>query len=187
MIKFWLSTLKEGKSVDSPSFQNLISEILEFCSSYTKSGPGAPDAHFFYQDTRDPARVLMITGYPSLELNTEADAIYAERFLPKMFEQVQHTWLKQLDISIGEIPLGERVIVAYGKEPSSWVDGGVGGWDVWPATPQGRKIIARAQGSEALEVEDKDWVLIAGWNGQIDDGTAPKGGEKLFLRKITSR
>jgi hypothetical protein len=66
----------------------------------------------------------MTTGYPLQELNTEADTIYAGRFLSRLFEQVQHTWLKQLDMNIAETPLEENLIVAYRKEPSSWVDKG---------------------------------------------------------------
>lgn len=59
----------------------------------------------------------MINGYLSQELNTEADKIYAERFLPKMLDQVQYTWLKQLAMSIAEIHLADYLIIAYGKEP----------------------------------------------------------------------
>lgn len=57
----------------------------------------------------------MINGYLSQELNTEADKIYAERFLPKMLDQVQYTWLKQLAMSIAEIHLADYLIIAYGK------------------------------------------------------------------------
>ncbi|KAJ5313947.1 uncharacterized protein N7443_000831 [Penicillium atrosanguineum] len=184
MIKFWLSTLKEGKSIDSTAFQSMISDILEFCATYTKSDS---EAHAFYHDTKDPTRVLMITGYPSQELNAEADKIYAERFLPRMFDQVQHTWLKQLDMSIAEIHLEDNLIVAYGKEPSAWVDRGTGGWDVWPSTPQGKQAAAKIQGSVRPEMENQMWLQIAAWNGKIEDSKVPRDGEKLLVKKIISR
>lgn len=187
MIKFWLSTLKQGKSVESPAFQDIISEILDFCASYTKSDPDAPDSHAFYKDTKHPTRVLMITGYPSQELNTEAHEIYAQKLLPRMFEQVEHTWLKQLDMSIAEIPLGDDLVVAYGKEPSTWVKRGVGGWDVWPSTPEGKQVRAKVQGSATEEVENQTWLQVAEWHGPSDGNEVPRDGEKLFLKKITSR
>jgi hypothetical protein len=104
-----------------------------------------------------------------------------------MFEQVQHTWLKQLGMSIAEIPLADDLIFTYGKEPSTWVEPGVGGWDVWPSTPQGKQVAAKMQGSATEDMENQAWLQVAEWHGSSDDNEVPRHGEKLLIKKIMSR
>ncbi|KAJ5379044.1 hypothetical protein N7509_012163 [Penicillium cosmopolitanum] len=187
ITKFWLSTLKNEQSVNSPVFLQFISEILDFCASH--SGPGS-GMHAFYQDINNPSRLFMITGYPSQELNTAADKIYAEEYLPRMFDYVQHVWLKQLDMDITTVRLDEKVVVAYGKNPSQWKDEkkGFGGWDVWPKTAQAEKNTQVEGGNQNFEIAaDQVWVQIS----RLEDGSAdpaePTEGEKLYLHKVMSR
>ncbi|THD00343.1 hypothetical protein EYZ11_000236 [Aspergillus tanneri] len=59
------------------------SDVFSLCASYTNPEISRP-MHALYQDTTDPTALLMITGYPSQELNTEADAQYAQLYLPRL-------------------------------------------------------------------------------------------------------
>jgi hypothetical protein len=94
---------------------------------------------------------MMITGYQSQELNTEADTVYASNYLPEMFKFVQHVWLRQSDLDVRVLPLDkELIIVTCGAEEGTQ-QGGVGGWDVWPATSQ-----ARAMKNASLEMREGD-------------------------------
>lgn len=184
--------------MNTPAFQSLITEIFDFYSSYTNPASGTPNMHFLYQDTKAPSRLLMITGYQSQNLNTEADKVYAERFLPRMFEFVQHGWLRQLDVDVKALPLEEWVTVACGKRPSEWRDSssgtgtvnlkGVGGWDVWPDTSQGRKNDNGERGTRDLEENQNGmiWVQVSRWgDGGVD--IQPIDGEMMCFRKIMSR
>ncbi|CAI7669267.1 unnamed protein product [Penicillium pancosmium] len=169
ITKLWLSTLKNEQSVNSPGFLQLISEILDFCASH--SGPES-GMHAFYQDINNASRLFMITGYPSQELNTTADNVYAAEYLPRMFDYVQH------------------VVVAYGKNPSQWKDEqkGIGGWDVWPKTVQAQKNAQVEGGNQNFEIAaDQVWVQISRWEDGNADPAEPTEGEKLYLHKVMSR
>ncbi|KAJ5725927.1 uncharacterized protein N7483_007284 [Penicillium malachiteum] len=67
MTKIWLSTLKDPSSISSPKFQQLITELLEFCASYTNptADKSVPPMHVFFRNTKEPSQLFMITGYPS--------------------------------------------------------------------------------------------------------------------------
>ena len=124
----------------------------------------------------------MITGYPTQEMNTEADKIYAERFLPEMFENVQHVWLRQLDIDVATLPLEDSIFVECGNRPSDWTDEmGVGGWDIWPQT---RQAAGSAKGGDKLV-----FVRVGKWNGLPDYQALQGQGdeEKLYLKKLRGR
>ena len=176
MTKLWLSTLKDPKCASTPEFQQLITDLLDFCSSYTNptKDADAPPMHAFFQDTQDPSKLFMITGYPSQEMNTEADDVYAERYLPRMFEFVQHKALYQIDVDVRTLPLKGHVLVAVGKNPAEWKDEkSIGAWDYWPET-RGIKV----------EETDKLWVQVQEWDGGSVGSSTPVGGEVMHLRNI---
>jgi hypothetical protein len=191
ITKFWLCTLKDPESINAPEFQHLITELLEFCSSWTNPEPDAPPMHAFYQDTVDSARLVMMTGYQSQELNTEADKVYAERYSHRMFEFVQHKVLRQIDVDIHTLPIAEHVSMAYGKNPEQWrEEDQAGGWDVWPQTRQATNDNgARGEKEIAMEEDERFWVQVSKWNGgdSVLDSVQPVEGERLFLKKIASR
>jgi len=188
ITKFWLCTLKDPESINSPEFQHFITELLEFCSSYTNPEPGTPPMHAFYQDTADPARLFMITGYQSQELNTRADSVYVQKYLHKMFEFVQHKMLRRVGIDIHTLPIGEHVTVAYGKKAAQWKeDDEVGGWDDLQTRQGTDEDMAR--GKSDIAEDDRVWVQVSKWNGadSVLDSVQPIEGERLFLKKIASR
>ncbi|KAJ5110814.1 hypothetical protein N7532_001349 [Penicillium argentinense] len=190
ITKFWLSTLKDEQSVNSPAFLQLISEILDLCASHSGPESGMTHTHAFYQDINNPSRLFMITGYPSQELNIAADNVYAEKYLPRMFDYVQHVWLKQLDMDITTVPLDEKVVVAYGKNPSQWKDEkkGFGGWDVWLKTAQAKKNTQVERGDQNVKIAaDQVWVQVSRWEDGNADLAQPTEGEKLYLHKVMSR
>ncbi|KAE8366607.1 hypothetical protein BDV27DRAFT_155747 [Aspergillus caelatus] len=84
ITKIWLSTLKTKDSIDPSEFTDLLCHILTHCSSYTNpdSNPKLPPMHAFFRSVESPDNLLMITGYPSQDMNNEADRTYAEAFLP---------------------------------------------------------------------------------------------------------
>lgn len=184
ITKFWLCAFKDPDSVKSPEFQHLMTEILEFCSSYTNPEPDTPPMHAFYQDTADPARLFMITGYQSQELNDEAHEKYAENYLDKMFEFVQHKMLLKLDIDINTLPTGEHVTVAYGKEPARWrEEDEAGGWDVSETREGADEDVNEGKKDEE---DDRVWVQISRWNGadSVLESVQPFEGERLHLKRI---
>lgn len=144
--------------------------------------------HAFYQDTADPARLFMITGYQSQELNAEADKVYAEKYLHKMFEFVEHKMLRQIDVDINTLPIGKHVAVAYGKQAARWrEEDQAGGWDVLQMRQA--KMNANEAHGERGEEDERVWVQISRWNGadSVLDSVQPLEGERLFLKKIASR
>lgn len=191
ITKIWHCRLKDGHTTESPSFIEVLTNILSLCASYTNPdhSESQPPMHAMYQDTKDPSQLLMITGYPSQELNTEADKQYAAKFLPKMFEHVQHVWLKQLDADITTFPLAgdSPVTLAYGPQPEGWKKkngDGSGGWDVFALTEQARKNRDNVVGlSESVSDAGLDWVQVTPGS---DESPAPKDGGKFTLRKILS-
>lgn len=138
--------------------------------------------HAMYQDTNNESSLLMITGYQSQELNSEADRVYAQKYLSRMFGYVQHVRLRQLDLDIANMPLGDHLLVEIGADPAIWVrETGTGNWDIWPQTQQGRNM------PDLQQQEHSVWVHISDWNG-LDSATAgPLPREETFLKKITSR
>jgi hypothetical protein len=190
VTKLWLSVLKDPQSIDSPDFRELVSEILNLCSSYTNPEPSGPQMHVLYRNINNPSQLLMITGYQSQELNTQADAVYAEKLSPRMLQYVSHGWLRQLDIDVRALPLEENILVAYGKEPQEWVNHNksIGGWDIWPETAQGRNIRGNASGEDnSNSDEERYWVQVTDWNGHSEDTSQPINCEKLYLRKFVGR
>ena len=176
MTKLWLSTLKDPKCASTPEFQQLITDLLDFCSSYTNptKDADAPPMHAFFQDTQDPSKLFMITGYPSREMNTEADDVYAKRYLPRMFEFVQHRALYQIDVDVRTLPLKGHVLVAVGKNPAEWKDEkSIGAWDYWRET-RGIKV----------EEADKLWVQVQEWDGGWVGSSTPVDCEVMHLRNI---
>lgn len=189
ITKFWHSTLKDGKSTESPDFAQILSEILELCSSYTNPDPASQQMHALYQDVNDPTQLLMISGYPSQELNTEADKVYAEKYLSRLFELVQHVWLKQLDIDVAMLPLDDKVVVTCGKSPSDWKNGKCpGGWDVWKKTRQ-----ASNNNDGAIDAETRDnpddgvWVQVSAWDEGVQNIATPEDGRVFYLKKVIGR
>ncbi|KAJ5105298.1 hypothetical protein NUU61_002645 [Penicillium alfredii] len=190
ITKFWLSTLKDKKSTDSPEFTQLLADILTLCSSYTNPDTASPRMHALYQDINNPAQLVMITGYPSQELNTEADKFYAAKYLPRMFEHVQHVWLKQLDIDVTTLHLDDdRLVVTHGTAPSTWKDGkSPGGLDVWQKTRQALDNENGARGVEILDNPvDADWLQVSTWDGGAQNAAKPEAGGVFYPRKVMGR
>lgn len=188
ITKFWHCTLKDEQSINSPLFQKLVGDILDLTSSYTNSEGVTPLMHVLYQDINSPSRLFMITGYQSQELNTEADKVYAEKYLPSMFEYVQHVWLRQLDLDVTTLSLGEQMVLACGKNPSEWRDDkALGGWDVWPDTRQALKNTNGERGTRNLEDEDRVWVQVSQLEDGVADSIQPTEGERTLLRKIAGK
>lgn len=132
----------------------------------------------------------MITGYQSQELNTQADKVYAEKYLQKMFEHVQHVWLRQVDVDVSTLPIDrERVLVTCGEAPVEQSGAkGVGGWDVWQQTQQAKHNENGAQGvREGKSGEEKVWVQVSAWDESGDESAEPATGETFRLRKIMGR
>lgn len=183
ITKLWHCRLKEGKTTNDPLFIQLLSEILEYCSSYTNPDPNSPQMHIMYHDINDPSKLLMITGYPSQELNTEADEGYAKKYLSRLFEYVQHIWLKQLDCDIASLSLSESVTVTYGTNPEQWkADKAAGGWDVWPQTAQGQKMSKGAAGEE-----DPVWVQVTDSLENRKESKFPADGGEFHLKRVLGR
>ncbi|KAJ6031070.1 hypothetical protein N7540_001802 [Penicillium herquei] len=178
MTKIWLCTLKDPSSISSPKFQQLITELLEFCASYTNptTDDSALPMHAFFYNTKEPSQLFMITGYPSQEMNTEADNIYAERYLPRMFELVQHKVLRQINVDVQTLPLNGDVVLTVGKNPEEWkYENAIGNWDYLPET-RGIKI----------EEADRLWVQVHAWNGDSLQSGSLVDGEVVHLRQIQS-
>ncbi|KAL4890749.1 hypothetical protein BDV59DRAFT_183562 [Aspergillus ambiguus] len=192
ITKLWLCTIKDGKTITDPSFIQLLTDILKLCTSYTNPDTPSPHMHAFYQVVNKPSHLLMITGYPSQELNTEADKVYAEKYLPRLFEYVQHHWLRQLEVDVRQFPLdGERVIVTCDSGPGSGpVEGpmrGLGGWDIWKMTQQGKHpgIVQGVRRDEGIG--ERVWVQILPWDEGYGGGLGREAEEgPLYLRKIMS-
>ncbi|KAL2849997.1 hypothetical protein BJX68DRAFT_266792 [Aspergillus pseudodeflectus] len=206
LTKFWLFTLKDP-SQDPSTLTPLLTEILELCSSFTNphynrtSSPendnNAP-THAFYTIANKPSHMLMITGYPSQELNNEADKAYAEKFLPRLFEHVQHIWLRQIEVDIHELPVGgEGVVVSVDEGVGGEEDEpvgerfkeGKGGWDVWKNTRQGSEGDDVVQGARKGEaVGERVWVHVRGWDGEEEVGGPEfEGRSVLYSRKLVER
>ncbi|KNG87663.1 hypothetical protein ANOM_004123 [Aspergillus nomiae NRRL 13137] len=160
ITKLWLSTAKTKDYMDSSGFHDLLAQILSHCSSYTnpESNPELPPMHAFFQSVDNPDLLLMVTGYPSQEMNNAADDTYAATFLPRMFQFVEHKWLKQLDVDVSLLPLGnDNLTLQFCDTPVDTATGQViGGWDVWPETEQG----IRMREAGKLEELRKIWVGI---------------------------
>ncbi|KAE8356314.1 hypothetical protein BDV28DRAFT_145349 [Aspergillus coremiiformis] len=176
ITKLWLSILKTNDTITTPEFHNLLPEILTHCASYTNptSDPNSPPMHAFFQNIDNPVQILMITGYPTQEMNTAADVTYAQKYLSRVFQLVEHGWLKQLDLDVRSLPLDSDEIVLRlcdaPQEPGT--DGAVGAWDVWPQTEQGIRM--RQSGGFG---EEKTWV-------EVSDGSQTGIAEVLRFRKI---
>ncbi|KAE8159772.1 hypothetical protein BDV40DRAFT_302911 [Aspergillus tamarii] len=182
ITKIWLSTLKTKDCIDSSEFTNLLSQILTHCSSYTNpdSDPELPPMHAFFQSIDSPDYVLMITGYPSQEMNNEADRTYAEAFLDRMFGFVQHKWLKQLDLDVRSLPLAnDNLVLQICDTPAGQgIDQVVGGWDVWPETEQGIRM------KEAGKLGDvpRTWVGIS----KDSETDLTQAREAFHFRKVNA-
>lgn len=180
ITKIWLCTLKDPNATSAPEFQQLIHELLGFCASYTNPSKDSalPPMHAFYQDTQDPAKLFMITGYPSQEMNTEADKLYAERYLPRMFGFVQHKALFQLDVDVQQLPLSGHVVVTAAKRPDEWKhESAFGAWDYWLTTK-----------GITVEETDRVWLQIQDWDGSsaVAFGSQTVDGEVLLGKQIGS-
>jgi hypothetical protein len=175
------------------------------CSSFTnphynatstpENNNNAP-THAFYTITNKPNHMLMITGYPSQELNNEADKAYAEKYLPRLFEHVQHIWLRQIGVDINELPLGGKGVAVTVDEGTSGGDRadlggeGKGGWDVWKKTRQGSEGDDVVQGSRKGEAGgESTWVHVRKWDDQDEkvDGSEGEGRSVFYVRKLVGR
>ncbi|OGM42640.1 hypothetical protein ABOM_008436 [Aspergillus bombycis] len=180
ITKLWLSIVKTRDCMDSSDFHDLLAQILSHCSSYTnpESNPDLPPMHAFFQSVENPGILLMITGYPSQEINNAADKTYAATFLPRMFQVVEHKWLKQLDLDVRLLPLGDDdLTIQFRDTPLDPGTGqAIGGWDVWLETEQAIRM------REAGKVQDlpKVWVGI----GKKAEAELPLARDVIHIRKV---
>jgi hypothetical protein len=184
ITKFWLFSLLPGRSVSDPSFKALFAEILQLCSAYTNPDAGTPEMHVLYQSVDDASQLMMITGYQSQELNTEADTVYATKYMSEMFKFVQHVWLRQLDLDVRDLPLDKEQIIVTCSTDERVQQGGVGGWDVWPAISQ-----ARAN-KNALQVQEGDskervWIQVSEASQAVTGNNTQTA--QFMLKKILGR
>ncbi|KAJ5725928.1 uncharacterized protein N7483_007285 [Penicillium malachiteum] len=109
-------------------------------------------------------------------MNTEADIVYAERYMPRMFELVQHKVLRQIDVDVQTLPLSGDVVLTVGKNPEEWKDEkAIGNCDYWSET---RGI--------NIEEAEKLWVQVHAWDGDSLRSESPVDGVIVFLRQIQS-
>lgn len=185
ITKFWLCSLLPGHSVCDPDFRTLFAEVLQLCSSYTNPDPGTPEMHVLFQSVDNASQLMMITGYQSQELNTEADKVYATKYLREMFKFVQHVWLRQLDLDVRVLPLDKELIVVTCGAEEGTRQGGVGGWDVWPATSQATAMKNASQEPREGDSKESVWVQVSEAPGAvIHDNTQ---NAQFVLKKIVGR
>jgi hypothetical protein len=171
--KFWLFALKDGITSTSQPFTQLLAEIVEFCASYTNPGPGSPQMHAFYKASNAPSDILLITGFPSQELNDEAHEVFVEKFFARMFELVEHRSMKQVEVDVKEFPLDqERLAVVTSGEKIAGLKG-KGGWDV-------------LQKAEDKPTAEEVWVHVLPWDEEVENSSVG-AGEMLYLEKIVGR
>jgi hypothetical protein len=128
---------------------------------------------------------MMITGYQSQELNTEADTVYATKYMSEMFKFVQHVWLRQLDLDVRVLPLDKEQIIVTCSTEEGMQQGGVGGWDVWPATSQ-----AKANKNSSQEVQEGDskervWIQVSEASEAVTGDNTQTA--QFVLKKIVGR
>ncbi|KAL3466484.1 hypothetical protein BJX64DRAFT_250164 [Aspergillus heterothallicus] len=197
LTKFWLCALKDPSQQPSTLIP-LLTEILELCASFTNptgpdlstKGNSTPQTHAFYTVSNLPGHLMMITGYPSQELNNAADRAYAERFLPTLFEHVKHVWLRQIEIDVAELPVsGDGVVVGISSGKGKEEKKGKGGWDVWKKTRQGAEGGDVVQGvRQGEDEEERFWVSVQCWDGEgaglETRETERERGSVFYLRKL---
>ncbi|KAI1863158.1 uncharacterized protein JN550_009894 [Neoarthrinium moseri] len=181
ITKIWLFTLKPDITVTTTAFVDLWTEILAHCASYTSdSNTGGNEQHILYQSEDDPAQLAMITGYPSLELNLEADRVYAAGFMKRMFELVNHQQLFLLYIDIERLPLqsGRVSIVTTDTELSKELSL-VGARDCYEPP---NKV---ADSSDQDKKKDFVYVMATADGGDILQETGLK--ERFVLKRLIGR
>lgn len=171
--KFWRFALKDDVTATSQPFTQLLTEIVEFCASYTNPDPALPQMHTFYKVSNAPSDVLLITGFPSQELNDEAHEVFVERFSARMFELVEHRSMRQVEVDVREFPLGqERLVVVTSGERIAGLKG-KGGWDA-------------LQKAEDMPAAEETWVQVLPWDEEVESSSVG-AGETLYLEKIVGR
>lgn len=145
ITKIWLFSLKDDHDITDPPFAELWDEILAFVNAFTRDEPGADDAeqHILFQCVNDSKQLVFITGYPSLEMNMEADREYAERFMKRMFAIVEHNRLLMVESDVMGLQLcdGKASMSLFKSRPVAEphvLNNGIAGWDVWqpPGSPE---------------------------------------------------
>ncbi|KAL2813520.1 hypothetical protein BJX63DRAFT_431868 [Aspergillus granulosus] len=190
LTKFWLTTLKD-LSQQPDTLTPLLTEILELCSSFTGALPlpatrRSQTTHAFFSVTNAPGHLMMITGFPSQELNNEVHEAYEAQFLSRFFAHAQHVWMRQIEVDIRELPIqGNKVVVnvSLGSKGDSaeTEEEGKGGWDVLTKTRQEAEEGDVVQG----EVEgERAWVSVKGWEGEGQRDINEEGRSVFHLQKI---
>jgi hypothetical protein len=188
MTKIWYCKLKPGHDVNDKNFCDLWTEVLGLCSSYTNPEAGSPTMHALYQSVDNPSQLIMLSGYPSTELNVECDKVYASKYMPKMFEFVQHVWLRQLELDIRSLPMdSKRITLTCGSSPDSQGQG-VGGWDVWQSSDQAKQNLNNAQGEREGEGQDERiWVEISALTEPVQEQGVRARSERFVLNFLMGR
>ncbi|CEL04902.1 hypothetical protein ASPCAL06026 [Aspergillus calidoustus] len=194
LTKFWLTKVKDRASLSDQTFLGLLRDATSFCASYTNpnNDPSTPTMHAFYRvvNTKGSGSspsdlLLMVSGYPSQELNEEVHNVYMPEYGARMFEYVEHVSLRQVELVSSELPLAEKVVISCttgGSEGRK--DGQVGGWDIWEQTPEERAIIS-AQGGRKDGIDgERVWVGVEPW---LDTEETLGSGQEVFYCEMIAR
>ncbi|KAL3452716.1 hypothetical protein BJX65DRAFT_302625 [Aspergillus insuetus] len=189
LTKFWLTRVKDPKTFSDPTFLSLLRDAASFCATYTnsKGDPSVPTMHAFYRvtNTNSPSDLLlMVSGYPSQELNEEVHNAYMPQYGARMFEYVEHVWLRQIELVSSELPLVERVAISCttGTEGKK---GQVGGWDIWEQTPEAQVIISAQGGRKDETAAERVWIGVEPWLD--NEETLGSGQEVFYCEMIASK
>ncbi|KAL3482787.1 hypothetical protein BJX62DRAFT_245535 [Aspergillus germanicus] len=190
LTKFWLTRVKDPKTFSDPTFLTLLRDAAAFCAGYTNpnNDPSAPTMHAFYRVTninRPSDLLLMVSGYPSQELNEEVHNVYMPQYGTGMFEYVEHVWLRQIELVSSELQLVEKVVITCTTGPEGRKEGQVGAWDIWEQTPEAQAIIAAQGGRKGETATERVWVGVEPWvNTEERLGS---GQEVFYCEMIASK
>ncbi|KAL2783385.1 hypothetical protein BJX66DRAFT_318606 [Aspergillus keveii] len=165
LTKFWLTKVKDPKTFSDQAFLSLLRYATSFCATYTNPNnvPSVPTMHAFYHVTNangPSEHLLMVSGYPSQELNEQVHNVYMPQYGARMFEYVEHVWLRQIELVSSELPLVNRLLISCITGREGKKEGHVGGWDIWEQTPEAQAIISAQGGQKGIRQQQKGCGLV---------------------------
>ena len=183
LTKFWFIKVKSSTSVDSLSFKETWTRVLNVCSEMSGTESAG---HTLWQDTAHPANLVFISGYPSQDSTDAADDAYVKEHMKSMMDLVEHKAILQLDLDVTkDLPMNAEVLGI--QEFTTTVQGGlseedlqkkvteekrlllmepdcqgcVSGWDIWSDVVREKKGLPREKGAE------RSFVRVTGWNDKL--------------------
>ncbi|KAK2594749.1 hypothetical protein QQS21_007547 [Conoideocrella luteorostrata] len=174
ITKIWLCNLHPGNTVSDQKFKDIWEETLAFTNSYTKDKPSAKtrEQHVLFQSESDATQLVLVTGYPSLEMNLAADREYVTKIAGRMSQFVKHDRLLMLEKDIDELPLETGRVslsLATGEPAATQNNIGSGGWDVW-----------QPPGTDSPPIKST-WVQVSSAN---NGDAIPNAKSKIVLKRI---